>query len=97
MPSPNLINAEAAAEQLSISIHSLRRWARKRRVPSVRIGRTLRFSQEALDQFIEANAVEVREELAVRVNEGFESVGSILPHVLQEISDTAHAVARQAD
>ncbi len=54
----NLINRclglEDAASKLSVSPLTLRRWARDKKIESVRLGRRLVFRECALDEFIEA-------------------------------------------
>jgi len=57
MQSERLVNIAEAAERLSVSVPTLRRWIGHRRVPFVRISRAIRFSPRALEQFIEQHAV----------------------------------------
>lgn len=47
-----LIPIAAAAQQTGFSTGTIYRWARTGRIPAIKIGRTLRFSQHALDQWI---------------------------------------------
>ena len=62
----DLMDVETAAQCLGISSHSLRRWTRKRCVPFVRMGRTIRFSRQALNSFILANAVKPANQVDAR-------------------------------
>jgi excisionase family DNA binding protein len=47
-----LFNSQEAAAYLSTPIKTLRRWARQRIVPSIKIGRKLLFRRVALDALI---------------------------------------------
>lgn len=57
----DLLDIEAAAQRLGISPCSLRRWTHQRRIPFIRMGRTIRFSPQALDSFVLSNVVEPTE------------------------------------
>jgi excisionase family DNA binding protein len=47
-----------AATFLGISEHTLRAWARQRRIPYIRLGRRLLFAQPDLESFLNAHRVE---------------------------------------
>jgi excisionase family DNA binding protein len=49
---PGLLDASQAAEFLGIAKDTLYRWVRRRKLPVVRIGRTLRFRLRSLEQFV---------------------------------------------
>ena len=46
-----------AAPLLGISVHTLRHWARERRIPYFRCGRRVVFSRRDLDAFLRARRV----------------------------------------
>ena len=52
-----LIPIGAAAQILGVSVHTVRLWVRQRRIPFVRLSTAIRFSPQALDQFIEEHVV----------------------------------------
>ena len=49
---PDIINAEDAAQYLGWSVHYVRRLARQRRIPSVKLGRQWRFFSDDLVEWI---------------------------------------------
>ena len=53
-----LLNAEEAARYLGLSVDTVYKMARLRELPSVKVGRALRFDVEALDLYIEQHAIE---------------------------------------
>ncbi len=53
MPSVALIAAPAAAEMLGITVQRLYELSREGVVPSVRLGRSFRYSPSALNEFIQ--------------------------------------------
>jgi excisionase family DNA binding protein len=53
-----LLNAEEAAEYLGLQVDTIYRKARLRELPSVKVGRALRFDVEALERFIEEHTIE---------------------------------------
>lgn len=52
-----LLTVEAAADRMSTSVRFVRRLIAERRIEFVRIGRHVRISEAALDDFIEAGRV----------------------------------------
>lgn len=48
----HLLRPNEAAKMLGISRGTLYNWAYQRRIPIVKLGRTLRFSRRALERFI---------------------------------------------
>lgn len=53
-----LINVEEAAQYLGIEVITVYKKSRLREIPSVKIGRALRFDVKALDRYIEQNTIE---------------------------------------
>lgn len=51
------VNAVEAAEMLGISERTLWKWTREKRIPSVKVGRRVLYSVEALRRFINGNVV----------------------------------------
>jgi len=49
-----LISVEDAARYLGVQKNTIYSWARRRKIPSVKMGRRLLFDQEDLDRMIEA-------------------------------------------
>jgi excisionase family DNA binding protein len=56
-----LLNVEEAAEYLGLQADTVYRKARLRELPSVKVGRALRFDVEALERFIEEHTIETIE------------------------------------
>ena len=52
-----LLTLEQAAEQLAISVATLRSWVWHKKIEVVRIGRCVRIRQEALDELVARNTV----------------------------------------
>lgn len=57
MSSPSLIAAPEAADLLGITVHRLYELSREGVVPSVRLGRSFRYSPVALHEFIRTGGV----------------------------------------
>jgi excisionase family DNA binding protein len=53
-----LLTVVEAAEYLGLSVDTVYRMARLRELPSVKVGRALRFDVKALDRYIEQHAIE---------------------------------------
>ena len=53
-----LLKPEEAAEYLGLQVDTIYRKARLRELPSVKVGRALRFDVEALERFIEEHTIE---------------------------------------
>jgi excisionase family DNA binding protein len=53
-----LLNAEEAAEYLGLQVDTVYKKSRLRELPSVKVGRALRFDVEALERFIEEHTIE---------------------------------------
>jgi excisionase family DNA binding protein len=53
-----LLNVREAARYLGLEVDTVYKKARLREVPSVKVGRALRFDVKALERFIEQHAVE---------------------------------------
>ncbi len=56
-PGGRLLTAETAAERLSTSVRFVRRLIAERRIEFVRVGRHIRISETALDDFIASGVV----------------------------------------
>jgi excisionase family DNA binding protein len=56
-----LLNAKEAARYLGLSVDTVYKMARLRELPSVKVGRALRFDVEALDLYIEQHAIKTIE------------------------------------
>ena len=56
-----LLNAEEAAEFLGLKVDTIYKKARLRELPSVKVGRALRFDLQALERFVEQHAIETIE------------------------------------
>ena len=53
-----LLNAREAAQFLGLDVDTVYRKARLREVPSVKVGRALRFDMKALERYIEQHTIE---------------------------------------
>ena len=53
-----LLNAEGAGVYLGLSTHTIYKKARRREIPSVKVGRSLRFDVAALDRYIEQHKID---------------------------------------
>ena len=53
-----LLNVEEAAEYLGLQVDTVYKKSRLRELPSVKVGRALRFDVEALRRFIEEHTIE---------------------------------------
>jgi excisionase family DNA binding protein len=56
----NLINIKDAARFLAVSTSTLYGWVWQRRIPFVKVGRTLRFEMRDLEEFIKSHRFEAR-------------------------------------
>jgi excisionase family DNA binding protein len=55
-----LLNVEEAARYLALKPDTVYKKSRKRQLPSVKIGRALRFDVLALDRYVEQQAIKAR-------------------------------------
>jgi excisionase family DNA binding protein len=62
-----LVDVQAAASYLAVSVSTLYGWVWQRRVPFVKCGRALRFDLADLDSFISANKTSTRSNAGARV------------------------------
>ena len=53
-----LLNARETAQYLGLEVDTVYKKARLRELPSVKVGRALRFDVEALERFIEQHTIE---------------------------------------
>lgn len=56
-----LLNVEEAAAYLGLQIDTIYKKARLRELPSVKVGRALRFDLKALERFVEQHTIETIE------------------------------------
>ena len=56
-----LLNAEEAAGYLGLKVDTVYRKARLRELPSVKVGRALRFDVKALERFVEQHTIKTIE------------------------------------
>jgi excisionase family DNA binding protein len=56
-----LLNVGEAARYLGLEVDTIYKKARLRELPSVKVGRALRFDVKALDRYIEQHAIETIE------------------------------------
>jgi excisionase family DNA binding protein len=56
-----LLNAEEAAGYLGLKVDTVYKKARLRELPSVKVGRALRFDVKALERFVEQHTIETIE------------------------------------
>lgn len=52
---PQLVNLKDAAEELKVSIHTLRSWIYQRRLPHVKLGRRVLLRREDLESLVNKN------------------------------------------
>lgn len=60
-----LLRLREVANRLDLSLWTVRRWASERRLPVVKIGRSVFVDERELDRFCEARALPVRSGLAL--------------------------------
>ena len=53
-----LLNVEEAARYLGLEVDTVYKKARMRELPSVKVGRALRFDLEALERFVKQHTIE---------------------------------------
>ena len=53
-----LLNVEEAAQYLGLEVDTIYKKSRLRELPSVKVGRALRFDVKALERFIEQHTIE---------------------------------------
>lgn len=60
-----LLRLPEVKDRTGLSLHTLRRWASQRRIPTVRIGRAVFVPERDLDRLIEARKEPARTDVAV--------------------------------
>jgi excisionase family DNA binding protein len=60
-PELTLMTVQEAAQFLSISVSTLYGWAWQRRIPFVKVGRSLRFDRFDLQKFVQSRRFEARQ------------------------------------
>jgi excisionase family DNA binding protein len=74
MMTKELLTADEAAKLLKIARRTLLRWARDRKIESVRVSRkVVLFTAEAIDRFLSAKTVRVESESPIRPRPGTRS------------------------
>ena len=58
----DLLTVQEGAEQLRLSIHTIRAWVFQKRIPVVRLGRRVLLRRSDLEEFVDKNVVEAKEE-----------------------------------
>jgi excisionase family DNA binding protein len=56
-----LLNVREAAQYLGLDVFTVYKKSRLRELPSVKVGRSLRFDIKALERFVEQHAIEILE------------------------------------
>jgi len=59
----SLLNTEQTAQLLGIKAWTLRSWVSQRKIPYVKLGRLVRFDEEAIRAFVQENAVNRRDDI----------------------------------
>jgi excisionase family DNA binding protein len=65
MPAQKLVHLRSlaqAAEELGVSINTLRAWVYRRRIPYIKIGRSVRVSEETIQRIIDRGSIPALEE-----------------------------------
>jgi len=57
----SLLDKQAVAEKLGVTINTLYAWVNQRRIPFVKVGRLLRFDEKDIDKWIEERKVAIME------------------------------------
>ena len=58
----DLLNLKEAAAMLKVSIHTVRSWTYQRKFPVVRLGRRVLVRRKDMEDFVEKNLIQAREE-----------------------------------
>jgi excisionase family DNA binding protein len=58
-----LLNLREGANELKLSIHTLRSWTYQKKIPFVRLGRRVLLRREDLETFINKNVVKAKEKV----------------------------------
>lgn len=58
-----LLPLERVAEILSLSLHTVRRWASQRRIPTTRVGRRVLVREADLRRFIDEHSQDARSDI----------------------------------
>jgi excisionase family DNA binding protein len=59
---PRLLSIKEASEVLAIKPATVRAWLLRRRLPFVKVGRSVRIPADAIAQFIERNTIPAKED-----------------------------------
>ena len=59
---PDLLNLREGANELRISIHTVRSWIYQKKIPFVRLGRRVLLRREDLENLVNQNLVGTRQE-----------------------------------
>jgi len=63
-PIGRLLGLDEVAGRLALSLHTVRRWATMRRIPTVKLGGRVLVPERELDKFVEARLRAARSDLA---------------------------------
>lgn len=63
-PIGRLLGLDEVAARLALSLHTVRRWATMRRIPTVKLGGRVLVPERELDKFVEARLRAARPDLA---------------------------------
>lgn len=56
-----LLTLKEGADQLRLSIHTIRAWVFQKRIPFVRLGRRVLLRREDLEEFVNKNVVKAKQ------------------------------------
>lgn len=62
-----LLTPEELAEYLGISVHTIYQMTSKRRIPYIKVGRLIRFSESEIQQWLDINKLESESKLVKKV------------------------------
>ncbi len=57
-----LVDLREGARELKVSIHTLRSWIYQKRIPFVRLGRRVLLRREDIEELVNRNLIEVKNE-----------------------------------
>jgi excisionase family DNA binding protein len=62
-----LLTPEELAEILGISVYTVYQYTSKRRIPYIKIGKLIRFSETEIEEWLQANTLETQSRLFERI------------------------------
>jgi excisionase family DNA binding protein len=60
-----LLDLPTVADRLGLSLHTIRRWASERRIPTVKLSNRVLVDERELERFVEARVRDARQGFAV--------------------------------